>query len=70
VPVLAGAGREERDELIAQVEEGAAVGALDAAELEQPAVERDHAVDIVDLERDVVMPIGRGRSPFVVMAPR
>ena len=54
VPVLAGAGREQRDELIAQVEEGATVRALHAPELEQPAVERDRAVHIVDLERNVV----------------
>ena len=41
VPILAGAGREQRDELIAEVEERAAVRALHAPELEQPAVERD-----------------------------
>ena len=62
VPVLAGAGREERDELVAEVEKGAAVGALDAAELEQTGVEGDRGLDVVDLERDVVDADGTGEG--------
>ena len=36
VAVLAGTGREQRDELVAEVEERAAVGALDVADVEEP----------------------------------
>jgi hypothetical protein len=54
VPVLADAGLEHRDELVAEVEERAAVHARHGADVEQPAVERDRAIDVVDLERHVV----------------
>ena len=54
MPVLAGAGREQRDELVSEVEERAAVRALDRTDVEQPRIERDRGLDVIDLERHVV----------------
>src|SRR4051812_47631173 len=56
VPVLPGAGREQRDELVAEVDERAPVRALDVPDVEQPAVESDRALDVFDLQRDMVDP--------------
>jgi catechol 2,3-dioxygenase-like lactoylglutathione lyase family enzyme len=44
----------ERDELVAQIDEGHAPGAAAKLELEDPAVELECFVDAPDLERDVV----------------
>ena len=48
----------QRDELIAQVDEGR--GRVPAAKLEvkQPAIEGERLVDIADFERDVIEPNG------------
>ena len=51
---------EERDELVAEVEKGTTVGALDRADVEATGVERDRGFDVVDLERDVVDADGTG----------
>ena len=44
----------ERDELVADVDEGHAPGAAAELEVEDPAVELECVVDAPDLERDVV----------------
>src|SRR5262245_61033520 len=49
-----GAAAHERQELIAEVDEGGAGGAAAEAELEQAAVELEGAVEVLDLEGDVV----------------
>jgi len=56
----------ERDELVADVHEGHAGRAAAQPEVEQTAVELERAVDVVDLQRDVVDPdeprLAQGRS--------
>jgi hypothetical protein len=44
----------ERDELVAELDEGRVAVALDPSELEEPAVELDRGVDVADLQRDMV----------------
>ncbi len=44
----------EREELVADVDEGGALRTASELEVEQSAVEVECAVDVVDLERDVV----------------
>lgn len=48
----------ERQELVAQVDEGRILVPAAQGELEQPAVERQRFVDVADLERHVVEPDG------------
>jgi hypothetical protein len=54
VPVLPGAGLEQGDELVAEVDERAAVHAVHVPDREQPAVEGQCAIEVVHFERDVV----------------
>jgi hypothetical protein len=53
VPTTRAAGH-ERQELIADVDEGGAVRATTQRELEEPAVEGERLLDVSDLECDVI----------------